>query len=284
VPATDVIVPPAGRVEFIMNGPSTKVKNAQFVTLYINTGPAGDEDPTRPLGQIVASANAPEPPLAIGQVSGGPGGQLFPNLASVTPTAKRQLYFSENADATAFFITVQGQTPVVFSPTNPPAIVTTQGAVEDWTISNQATENHEFHMHQIHFLLMAINGVPVPPSQQQFYDMYQVPFWSGSGPFPSITVRMDFRGADIGDFVYHCHILGHEDLGMMAIIQVNPSGPPPPPDVVKPGAGKAASAKEVKTNEAGIGFVTDLLKPSDSSKAATVVPASAKAAAPDDKK
>jgi FtsP/CotA-like multicopper oxidase with cupredoxin domain len=34
---------------------------------------------------------------------------------------------------------------------------------------------------------------------------------------------MDFRGPDVGDFVYHCHILGHEDLGMMAIIRVCPS-------------------------------------------------------------
>jgi hypothetical protein len=33
---------------------------------------------------------------------------------------------------------------------------------------------------------------------------------------------MDFRGPDVGDFVYHCHILGHEDRGMMAIIQVLP--------------------------------------------------------------
>ncbi|PNE12466.1 MAG: hypothetical protein CR217_03255 [Beijerinckiaceae bacterium] len=31
---------------------------------------------------------------------------------------------------------------------------------------------------------------------------------------------MDFRGHDIGDFVFHCHILGHEDLGMMNIIRV----------------------------------------------------------------
>jgi FtsP/CotA-like multicopper oxidase with cupredoxin domain len=52
--------------------------------------------------------------------------------------------------------------------------------------------------------------------------MIQVPFWSGTGPYPSVTVRMDFRGPDIGDFVYHCHILGHEDNGMMAIIRVRP--------------------------------------------------------------
>jgi FtsP/CotA-like multicopper oxidase with cupredoxin domain len=34
---------------------------------------------------------------------------------------------------------------------------------------------------------------------------------------------MDFRGPDIGAFVFHCHILGHEDRGMMAIEQVNPN-------------------------------------------------------------
>jgi FtsP/CotA-like multicopper oxidase with cupredoxin domain len=34
---------------------------------------------------------------------------------------------------------------------------------------------------------------------------------------------MDFRGPVVGDFVYHCHILDHEDGGMMAIVQVNPA-------------------------------------------------------------
>ncbi|PNE11773.1 MAG: hypothetical protein CR217_06850 [Beijerinckiaceae bacterium] len=42
--------------------------------------------------------------------------------------------------------------------------------MEDWTIQNQADENHEFHMHQIHFLLLAVNRVPVKPDQQQLYD------------------------------------------------------------------------------------------------------------------
>ena len=35
---------------------------------------------------------------------------------------------------------------------------------------------------------------------------------------------MDFRGPTVGSFVYHCHILDHEDAGMMAIIQVLPKG------------------------------------------------------------
>jgi hypothetical protein len=37
---------------------------------------------------------------------------------------------------------------------------------------------------------------------------------------------MDFRGAVAGEFVYHCHILDHEDGGMMATILVEPTAPP----------------------------------------------------------
>ena len=143
-------------------------------------------------------------------------------------TANRTLYFSEvlsdpnnPPSPTNFFITVDGATPTLFDPNNPPAIITTQGAVEDWTIQNRSQENHEFHIHQIHFLLMSRTG-PGAAGERQFLDMIQVPYWTGAGPYPSVTVRMDFRGADVGDFVYHCHILGHEDGGMMAIIRVLP--------------------------------------------------------------
>jgi hypothetical protein len=145
---------------------------------------------------------------------------MFAGLMGMTPTATRSLYFSESASQ--YFITVTGATPTLFNPNNPPSIVTTQGSVEQWTVSNQTTEVHDFHIHQIHFLLLAVNGVAVPPSQQQFLDTVQIPAWSGTGPYPSVTLLMDFRGLDVGDFVYHCHILLHEDNGMMAIIRVIP--------------------------------------------------------------
>jgi FtsP/CotA-like multicopper oxidase with cupredoxin domain len=51
-----------------------------------------------------------------------------------------------------------------------------------------------------------------------------VDFGTGTGPYPSIKVRMDFRGAVAGEFVYHCHLLAHEDGGMMANILVQPKG------------------------------------------------------------
>jgi FtsP/CotA-like multicopper oxidase with cupredoxin domain len=230
---TDILIPTAGRAEFIVTAPSASVKKAVFQTLNIATGPFGDTDPTRPLAVIQTTGSPPSLPVTE-SASGVVAGNRFAGLASLTPTASRTLYFSEvlqdpsnpNTSPTNFFITVDGATPTLFDANNPPAITTTQGAVEDWTIQNRAEESHEFHLHQIHFLLMAINGVPVPPAQQQFYDTIQVPFWSGTGPYPSVTVRADFRGPDIGDFVYHCHILGHEDGGMMAIVRVLPGTPP----------------------------------------------------------
>ena len=149
-------------------------------------------------------------------------------------TAHRKLYFNEKPSATIknpsggliFTITVKGQPEIPYNPYEPPAITTYRGAVEDWTIENHTGEVHEFHIHQIHFQLLAVNGVPVPPGKRQWYDTYQVPYYTGTGTYPSIKVRMDFRGAVDGEFVYHCHILDHEDGGMMANILVEPNAPP----------------------------------------------------------
>jgi FtsP/CotA-like multicopper oxidase with cupredoxin domain len=224
---TDILLAPAARVEFIVTGPSATVKNATLMTLNVDTGPDGDNDPTRPLATVVASSTAPEPPITVPYAFEAPHQQRFVGLDREKPSAERTLYFSEVLSdpsdpnsPTNFYITVDGQTPTLFSPDNPPAIVTTQGAVEDWTIENRALENHEFHIHQIHFLLLEQNGVRV--NNGQYLDTVQIPYWSGTGPYPSVKVRMDFRGPLVGDFVYHCHILGHEDSGMMAIIRVKP--------------------------------------------------------------
>ena len=70
--------------------------------------------------------------------------------------------------------------------------------------------------------MLEVNGQPV--NDPAIRDTVDLPYWSGSGPYPSVKVRMDFRDPNIvGTFVYHCHILQHEDGGMMGVIQVLPS-------------------------------------------------------------
>lgn len=229
VTTNHILLPPAARAEFIVTGPAATVAVATLMTLAVDTGPNGDYDPARPLLRILVNAGAaPASRRAVPTVSAPLPEERFANLAQVAPTAKRTIYFSEVSldpsdfdAAVIFFITVDGQPPVAFDPDNPPAIVTTQGSVEDWTIENRSMETHAFHIHQIHFLVMAENGVAV--ASPQFLDTVSVPYWTGSDPYPSVTVRMDFRGPVVGDFVYHCHILEHEDGGMMATIRVNPA-------------------------------------------------------------
>jgi FtsP/CotA-like multicopper oxidase with cupredoxin domain len=223
---TSITIPPAGRAEFIVTGPPSGTTNATFLNNGFNTGPVGNANPAQVLANIVtttASSSSQVKVAAAPPVQ--PETQRFSGLAAIKPTTTRKLYFSEAALGSGppvnFFITVDGQQPKLFTPNEPPAITTNVGAIEDWTIENHTSEEHAFHMHQIHFLVMAVNGAAVANPTLQ--DTYPVPYWPGKGPFPSITVRMDFRDPNIaGTFVYHCHVLDHEDAGMMAKIQVNP--------------------------------------------------------------
>jgi FtsP/CotA-like multicopper oxidase with cupredoxin domain len=57
--------------------------------------------------------------------------------------------------------------------------------VEKWIIQNRAQENHEFHQHQIHFMVLSQDNFEINGSQQapaingQFLDMVEVPFCGG---------------------------------------------------------------------------------------------------------
>jgi FtsP/CotA-like multicopper oxidase with cupredoxin domain len=269
IPATHFLLPPASRVEFLVNAPSPSVKVPQLITQTIQTGPLGDANPVRPLLNIqLVSAKALNEPVD-GMVPASTGvdttKQMFGGIMNVTPALTRTIYFAEDQDGSVFFINAFGcvtaagaqcatqvtngvpiDTP--FDANNPPSIITTQGTVEKWIVQNRAQENHELHQHQIHFKVLeqdnfeANGSVQAPAIDGQFLDMIQVPFCNGPPPannsntppacvdangnpvipYPQVQLLMDFRGPDIGDFVFHCHILGHEDLGMMGIERVCP--------------------------------------------------------------
>jgi FtsP/CotA-like multicopper oxidase with cupredoxin domain len=233
-------LPVAGRVEFLVNAPSSTVKVAQLVTNNINTGPQGDCDPARPIFNIALIGDGddndePLPDDNVGQFQYlNTNQQRFGGLGSMQISATRVFQFSE-IQPTQFFITQTSanQQPTLFDTNNPPAVITTQGSAEKWIVQNIAQENHEFHMHQIHFNVISQDNFEINGTQHtaaingQFLDMIEVPFWDNvknpnQSSAPQVELKMDFRGMDVGDFVYHCHILSHEDLGMMAVIRVLP--------------------------------------------------------------
>ena len=83
------------------------------------------------------------------------------------------------------------------------------GAIEEWTLTNTSPMDHPIHLHVWPMQIMnpSRNGHP------QWQDVVNVP------AFSSVTVRIPFEGFT-GKTVYHCHILDHEDAGMMGIIDV----------------------------------------------------------------
>jgi L-ascorbate oxidase len=127
-------------------------------------------------------------------------------------------------------------------------------AHETWELVQLSTENHNFHIHQSRFrpvqasapansvLAPIVNpamgggilednrplGVAVPDAtivdqvMNNQSGVCSVDQWR-SGHCVSTTFAVDIAFTDLGEFVYHCHILEHEDGGMMAKIQVVPS-------------------------------------------------------------
>jgi FtsP/CotA-like multicopper oxidase with cupredoxin domain len=227
---THIGIPPGARVEFIVNGPPEGIA-ALLVTKTVDTGPGGENDPNRMLAKIVASANAPESRSRL-QSSPQP---LPPSsetwLGAVPPVRVRHLYFSEKltdpndpTSAIEFYLTVDGEQPKMFDMnSNVPNIVAQQGTVEDWIIENRSQELHAFHIHQLHFLLLDYMGRQL--NEDFLRDTVNVPYFNGhSLAYPSVRLRMDFRDPNtVGTFVYHCHLLEHEDKGMMGSIEVKPA-------------------------------------------------------------
>lgn len=84
------------------------------------------------------------------------------------------------------------------------------GAVEEWTLVNAHFHDHIFHIHVNPFELVKVNGEPIPP------------VWLDTVVLPrngSLTFRSRF--ADFaGRYVLHCHMMNHEEMGMMQLIEV----------------------------------------------------------------
>jgi len=110
---------------------------------------------------------------------------------------------------------------------------------EKWEMVQLATENHNFHQHQARFVEKVGNtatvvqdnfplGVSVPDAtiadqvNNNQLGVCNIRQWR-EGTCVSPPVKMDIPFTQLGEFVYHCHILEHEDGGMMAKIQVVPS-------------------------------------------------------------
>ncbi|MEI5526668.1 multicopper oxidase domain-containing protein [Streptomyces brasiliscabiei] len=95
-------------------------------------------------------------------------------------------------------------------------IMTTLGSKEIWTITNNTMLEHSFHLHDVPFQLIEINGEEPTGVDLGWFDTYEV---VGGG---SIKIAMEFTDFADDTYMYmlHCHLLQHEDEGMMAGLMV----------------------------------------------------------------
>lgn len=90
-------------------------------------------------------------------------------------------------------------------------VITYLNHTEIWDITNSTAVAHPFHVHDIQFFVLDRNGFPVGPSEAGQKDVVLV---KPSESVRIITKFTDFHNATI-PYMYHCHLLHHEDEGMM---------------------------------------------------------------------
>ncbi|MDG3008701.1 multicopper oxidase domain-containing protein [Rhodococcus sp. D2-41] len=96
---------------------------------------------------------------------------------------------------------------------------------EVWTVRNTDNWPHSFHVHDTQFQILDIDGTPPPPDLAGWKDTIYTT--------PGRTFRLALRFADYTDptlpYMYHCHMLFHEDQGMMGQFLVLAPGQQPAP-------------------------------------------------------
>lgn len=91
--------------------------------------------------------------------------------------------------------------------------------IEVWELRNQTPIAHPFHIHNVPFTILEINGNPPPAHLRGLKDVVLVP--AGNGTVKFITKFTDFYHDSL-PYMYHCHMLTHEDHGMMGQFLVTP--------------------------------------------------------------
>lgn len=158
---------------------------------------------------ITVTGNAAQEPVPVFNATSPPPDLYDPLL---TIDQKRNFNFSTTGG-----FTING-----FAFPNGPMVSIQAGQVEEWLLTNTSGVDHPFHIHQTDFAVISVNGIAVSTS--------------GDAPYPYISLRdtvsipaggnvvIRFRVTSIpGKYVFHCHILPHEDKGMMMSVISGPN-------------------------------------------------------------
>jgi suppressor of ftsI len=201
-----ILLAPGGRVEAIVTGPAAGT-HTSLSTRCVDTGHDGDPNPAMVIADLVTDVSVDSSSHRVPTTSGAPvykelSRRQFEKIEASQPDFT--VVFTE--DKNGFYINGKK-----FSMDSDPMLKVRIGSLQHWRIVNNTRELHPFHIHQVHFLPYSVNGVR--QDMPAWLDTVDVPY-NGT-----VDLVMDFTDPIIrGMSVFHCHLLNHEDKGMMAKI------------------------------------------------------------------
>lgn len=202
LPMDNIQLPPGGRAEFIVTGQKLG-QPASLRTSCVDTGPDGDPNPSMVLADLATGARddvAYRHALVSAPVFKPLADDVVRAVQQRTPDF--QVRFTE--DQHGFYINDHK-----FEMGDPPLVTVRVGAYYHWRIVNDTNEVHPFHIHQVHFMTYRVNDRSV--ATHEWRDTVNVPVRG------TVDLFMDMTDPIIrGESVFHCHLLKHEDKGMMA--------------------------------------------------------------------
>jgi FtsP/CotA-like multicopper oxidase with cupredoxin domain len=198
-----VLLPPGGRVEAIVTAPAAGAPTV-LRTRCVDTGPDGDSNPEMIVADVVSAERTASAASRTVVANDPPVYRPAPIEGLQASPPQFVVTFTE--DAKGFYVNGRA-----FAPEAAPLVRVALGSYQHWRVLNRTREVHPFHIHQAHFLAYAENGAR--RSRPVWLDTVNVPVGG------SVDLIMDFTDSGIrGMSVFHCHLLNHEDKGMMAKI------------------------------------------------------------------
>jgi bilirubin oxidase len=198
VERSEILVAGAERVEILVRGTGAPGSEAVLQALpydrYIPQTRPTDWDTTR---ELLTLRYAPEAGVAPPKIPGT--FRPIPVLDTLDATATRVM------------VLTQGMINGRIMDMARVDVEAKLGATEIWEVENLVGMDHPFHLHGFQFQVIDRNGVPEP--FRSWKDVVNVPEHE--------TVRFIVRYDDYpGKWMFHCHILDHEDHGMMGVLEV----------------------------------------------------------------
>jgi len=209
---SEILLAPAQRVELIVTGGLAAGASALLQSLpydrgTMGMGMMGSAASTIPLLTLSYSGSAAVP-MALPTA-------LRPIAPFGVPTTTKRLVFSSGmgmggmgGGMMQFLIDGKSFDPARVD------LTSRVNEVEQWTIENRSSMDHPFHLHGTQFQVVSRTrgGVTIPEASLAWQDVVNVP------ALESVVFNVIQR--EVGRRMYHCHILEHEDQGMMGVLDV----------------------------------------------------------------